>query len=203
MRLPKKRGVKRGGQGALNSLLPLLLPAARVKINSSQAETLQGAQWVDLARRRCLAPAFYSYLRQGEHWDMLPEGVQENLEVAYCENLASTMARETALTAILEVFKTMGTVPVLLKGLAFATELYPDPAARLAGDVDLLITPELKEEVIRRVVEFRQRIQAVPVATLRPRQESSSACCGAPLTSAQARQPMMATATRTILKPCL
>jgi hypothetical protein len=140
----------------------LLLPAARVKINSSQAETLQGAQWVDLARRRCLAPAFYSYLRQGEHWDMLPEGVQENLEVAYCENLASTMARETALTAILEVFKTMGTVPVLLKGLAFATELYPDPAARLAGDVDLLITPELKEEVIRRVEKAGFRLVSHP-----------------------------------------
>jgi hypothetical protein len=144
-----KRRVKSGGQAALNCLLPLLLPAARVKANSLQAEILKGSQWVELAHLRGMAPAFYACLRKGECWDLLPSADQERFENAFRLNMARNMAMEVVLTAILEVFKAIGTVPVLLKGLAFATELYPDPAARLAGDIDLLIAPEFREEVIR------------------------------------------------------
>jgi len=162
MCLSEKPRVNWSGQAALNRLLPLLLPVARVKVSSFQAETLKSSQWVDLAHRRGLAPAFYTFLRQGEHWNLVPSAVQKRLEIAFHENVANSMARESALTAILEVFKTMGTVPVLLKGVAFATELYPDPAARLAGDIDLLIAPEWKEEVIRRLKKAGCRLVSQP-----------------------------------------
>jgi hypothetical protein len=148
MCLSENRRVKGSGQAALNRLLPLLLPGTRVKVTSFQAEILGSSRWADLACQLGLAPAFYTFLRQGEQWNLLSSAVQEQLEAAFRENLANSMAMENVLTAILGVFRTMGTVPVLLKGLAFATELYPDPAARFAGDIDLLVAPEQKEEAI-------------------------------------------------------
>jgi hypothetical protein len=63
------------------------------------------------------------------------------------------MVREDVLAEILRILRPLGRLPVLLKGIAFANELYPEPAAREVGDIDLMMPAEFKQEVDRRLQE--------------------------------------------------
>ena len=112
---------------ALRRLLPLLLPADRMHVDPCVGEMLQQIGWVELACRRGLAAAFSVFLRRGGFWNSLPVSSQERLDAAYRENLANWLLREQVLHELLESFRQVGKSPVLLKGLAFASELYPEP----------------------------------------------------------------------------
>lgn len=46
------------------------------------------------------------------------------------------------LARILEALQSLSRPPILLKGIAYAYELYPDPNARLVGDIDLMFDSE-------------------------------------------------------------
>lgn len=157
-----KRRVRQAGHRALRRLLPLLLPAGRTGVTHCQTEALQSGFWVAAARQRGLAPAFHVFLRTHECRDALPAVAQEQLEAAYQENLANVMIREAVLGEILSLFRPLGETPILLKGLAFAHELYPEPAARLVGDIDLLVPAQLKEEAYGRLQAAGFRRLSVP-----------------------------------------
>ena len=134
----------------MRQLLPLLLPKDRIKLTQSQEDLLKKSAWINTACQLNLGPAFCVFLRQGEAWGLLPSQNQELLEQEYRKNMARLVAWESVLAEILSLLKPTGHVPVLLKGLAFASELYPDPAARCVGDIDIMIDPGLQEEVKRR-----------------------------------------------------
>lgn len=132
---------------ALRQLLPLLLPRDRIETDPSVAELLREPGWSELACQRGLGATFAVFLRQAGYWDSLPQLAQDRLDVAYRENLANWVLREQVLREILGAFRVFEKLPVVLKGLAFASELYPETAARQAGDIDLLIDPGWKEEM--------------------------------------------------------
>jgi len=85
--------------------------------------------------------------KTGWFWNCLLPVVQDQLDAAYRENLAKWVLREQVLCELLSLFVPLGTRPVLLKGFAFASQLYPDPGARQVGDIDLLIDRRWKSEV--------------------------------------------------------
>jgi hypothetical protein len=132
---------------AMRQLLPLLLPKSRVEIASFQEAILRKSGWVKAACQRHLGPAFRVFLQQGGFWQLLPSQDRESLEQEYRQHLALYLAREGVLTELLGLLKAAGQVPVLLKGMAFANELYPDPVARCVGDIDLMVDVRLREEV--------------------------------------------------------
>ena len=160
MRLSEERRLARGGAAELNRLLPLLLPSASV--DSRQTGILGHSGWADLACRRGLGPAFCVFLRAEGFWDLLAPGAREILDAAHEENLLRCMARERVLSDLLRVFDEMGVEPALLKGLAFASALYPSPAGRLVGDIDLLISPAARDETISRLQKAGFRLVSQP-----------------------------------------
>jgi hypothetical protein len=140
----------------------LLLPPDRAETTSLQAEILGLDHWEEIAHNRGLAPAFYVFLRQRDCWNMVSPHAQERLDAAYRENLANCLARETVLSQILQLFRRVGESPVLLKGLAFAVDLYPEPAARLAGDIDLMVPLTLKDAVHRQFLQSGFKLVSQP-----------------------------------------
>lgn len=132
---------------ALRQLLPVLLPAPGAPGRNPPATLLASEGWADAACQRGLGPVFSVFFRQGGLWEVLPARTQDLLSEAYRTNLARWLVREQVIADLLNRFRRLGRTPVVLKGLAFATELYPEPAARLAGDIDLLIAPAWKEEI--------------------------------------------------------
>ena len=139
------------GGSDLGRLLTLLLPPDRQERTGCQIHILQKPSWVKLACERGLGAAFYVFLRQGGQWSCLPANSQRLLEEVYRRNLTRSMVRDNVLAEILGLLKPLGQLPVLLKGIAFANELYPEPAAREVGDIDLMMPCELKQEVDRRL----------------------------------------------------
>jgi hypothetical protein len=142
-----------GGNSDLGRLLPLLLPPGRAERDPEQLSILQRASWVKPACERRLGAAFYVFLRGDGLWSSLPTDTQQLLEEAYRSNLTRYLVRENVLAEILRLLKPLGQLPILLKGIAFASELYPEPAARDVGDLDLMVPRELKPEVDRRLQE--------------------------------------------------
>ena len=83
----------------------------------------------------------------------LPTEVREYFEAIHALNSRREKAMLDALEPALRTLNSAGVEPILLKGAAHLIEgLYP-PGARLVGDVDILIVPNLAEPATRSLVE--------------------------------------------------
>jgi hypothetical protein len=70
----------------------------------------------------------------------VPRKAADYLEGVLYLNGARNRALSSGLTAPLQALNAAGIEPILLKGMAsIASDLYPDPAMRILGDVDLLV----------------------------------------------------------------
>lgn len=69
----------------------------------------------------------------------LPDTLAGKLCSVYYTALANTEVRQRELTAILQSFTAYHVVPVVFKGLALAYTVYPIPACRPMGDMDMWI----------------------------------------------------------------
>lgn len=147
--MPQRKEPRRAAT-AMRNLFPLLLTASPSGGCAARVEqSLAHPGWARAACRFQLGPAFFVFLRRHGVWDALPGDHRATLEEEYQRNLAWFMAREGVLAEVVGLLKSLGQSPVLLKGLAFACELYPDPAARFAGDIDLMIDFAFKEQATR------------------------------------------------------
>lgn len=71
-----------------------------------------------------------------------PEAVTHALRLAFLSNRAKTTHADQQLGEVLNTFTQEGIHTLVLKGTAIGSTVYPDPAARLASDIDLLVRPE-------------------------------------------------------------
>ncbi|HEY54646.1 MAG TPA: nucleotidyltransferase family protein, partial [Caldilineae bacterium] len=70
----------------------------------------------------------------------LPVDVRSHLSVAYIQARAQWLQRQYETVALLDILAQTPSIPsVLLKGIALAVSLYPDPALRPMNDVDFLV----------------------------------------------------------------
>ena len=99
-----------------------------------------GCDWelvTGLARRHSVSPFLCYVLRQ--HQDTVPSHLWQELQGDYYAAVASHLLRERQLDQVLEALDGAGVPVVLLKGAALSLSVYPDPALRTMGDLDLWV----------------------------------------------------------------
>ena len=69
----------------------------------------------------------------------VPDKVRESLRVEYQRNVFHSLANTVELLDILTVFDREMIPAMPFKGVVLAASVYPDPMARPAGDLDVLI----------------------------------------------------------------
>ncbi len=71
----------------------------------------------------------------------------------YTESMAAWLHRRSGLLALLDILAEPPAIPVIvLKGMALAISLYPDPALRPMHDIDLLAPADRFEEAVARLL---------------------------------------------------
>jgi len=80
---------------------------------------------------------FVSYVAR--HARDLPADVFNQMRATHYTALAQAEVRQRELSAILQSFATHGVVPIVFKGVALAYTVYPSPAYRPMGDMDMWI----------------------------------------------------------------
>ncbi|MCX7841200.1 MAG: nucleotidyltransferase family protein, partial [Anaerolineae bacterium] len=102
------------------------------------------ARLVEYAEREYLAAILYRALKDSQRLAQLPRASAEALRLAYVRaNIASWQWTAT-LGELLAQFARAEIPVVLLKGAALGITLYPDPALRQFGDLDVLIREQDK-----------------------------------------------------------
>ncbi|MGR3219732.1 MAG: nucleotidyltransferase domain-containing protein, partial [Candidatus Anammoxibacter sp.] len=71
-----------------------------------------------------------------------PEEISGQMRQAFLYNRAQCFKIEAQLNEILNAFNSRGIEVIVLKGYGLAKTVYPDPATRPSGDIDLLVHPD-------------------------------------------------------------
>lgn len=83
-----------------------------------------------------------------------PPELLARLSDLYTESMAAWLHRRSGLLALLDILAEPPAIPVIvLKGMALAISLYPDPALRPMNDIDLLAPADRFEEAVARLLE--------------------------------------------------
>ncbi len=133
------------------------------------ADASDAADWSCQIEAQGLGPLAYRWLSlpagTGSGRRATPPAVRERLAVAYTESLGAWLLRRQGLMGLLDVLAEPPAIPVVvLKGMALAISLYPDPALRPMNDIDVLVPIERIEEAARRMQTSGRRL----VSTGRP-----------------------------------
>jgi hypothetical protein len=102
-------------------------------------------RWLDAEG---LAPYTFHRIRQvGPDGGILP-GVLSALRERYYQNAGFAEVQRHELAHVLAALDAVGVESVLLKGAALAYTVYPDPACRPRGDLDLWVPPEQMDAAV-------------------------------------------------------
>lgn len=132
------------GRRLAGLLAPMLdrVPAEQVRLDA--------AAWHALATRAVrerLGPLLHAALQRAGRADV-PTAVQTLLAQEYCRAAAAALYQQQELAAILRACADAQIPCIVLKGSALAVTLYPDPALRPCGDIDLLFPPDTIPQVM-------------------------------------------------------
>jgi len=86
-----------------------------------------------------IGPLLYFSLSGSGELVRCPRALRERLRRSAHEAAATSLIQKKELAALVEALSDRGVAPLLLKGAAFATALYPDPALRVREDTDILV----------------------------------------------------------------
>jgi len=98
---------------------------------------VETAGWLD---RQGLAPLVFYKLRQTGLLACLPIGAAGSLRAAFYAAAAEAELHGHELAGALAALDAAGVAPILFKGAALAGTVYPNPACRRMGDLDLWVT---------------------------------------------------------------
>lgn len=113
----------------------------------TESPTLDDSDWarlVDYAEREHLAPILYRALKDAQRLDALARASADALHLAYVRAHIASWQWAATLDELLAQFARAEIPVVLLKGAALGIALYPDPALRQIGDLDVLIREQDK-----------------------------------------------------------
>ncbi len=111
-------------------------------VEESPPRVADGLDWPALTRRLIsdgLAPL--AYRRFKEHAELLPPQVFDALKHNYYQTASANHIRLTELGRLGRLLAGAGIRLLVLKGGALATTVYPDPALRFMGDLDIAAPP--------------------------------------------------------------
>lgn len=89
-----------------------------------------------------LCPLLYFKVRSIDNSFGVPDEILSFLKNSFMSASINALRMENQVKQILAEFKRASIPALFLKGFAFGRYLYPDPAARPCGDIDLLILPQ-------------------------------------------------------------
>jgi hypothetical protein len=97
------------------------------------------ADWL-MAER--LAPYIYQRLQRLGLTPLMPAPVLSDLHLEYVRSAAQNLLIATELQELLTDLRRAGVEPIVLKGMALGTTIYPALATRPMNDLDLLVRPD-------------------------------------------------------------
>jgi hypothetical protein len=125
---------------------PALLMSGPNDTRLQQVASLSPSDWDHLIRQaqvHGLAPLLYVTLQSLPQEDVLipaTAAAMQTLKAIYRQATLLAMQRTGELGRLLDALNQAGICPVVFKGAALAHTLYPSPACRLMGDIDLWVT---------------------------------------------------------------
>lgn len=120
------------------------LPLLERLLRREWAALDESLPWADLlaeADRQRVAPLLYHRLCAGEGWPLVPQPWAAHLHARFQESALRNALYLVSLEAALAALNRQAIRPILLKGAALAYTLYPHPALRPMGDLDLWVEP--------------------------------------------------------------
>jgi hypothetical protein len=106
------------------------------------AEAQPGAEWAEWLCGQGLAPYAWHRLKDNGSSGRVPRACAIPLRHAYYVAAGDAELHRAELNAALGCLAAAGVTPILFKGAALAHTVYPDPACRPMGDLDLWVTAE-------------------------------------------------------------
>ena len=128
---------------ALADLWPAVLLPVVAEARAVQLAALSQADWmwlVNQAQRHALAPLLYAALQPLAATLPAAEPAVQTLRTTYRQATLLGMQRTAELCRLLDALGAAVIRPAVFKGAALAHTLYPSPACRLMGDIDLWVT---------------------------------------------------------------
>lgn len=122
-----------------------LLDCLRLEGQSEAAPEIDWTALVERAQRNGVAPLVYRRLREAAY---MPLTALEPLRQAYYQNAAANTLRARELRRVINALEAAAIPVIVLKGPALALTIYPDPALRVIGDLDLLVRSEQVAQAI-------------------------------------------------------
>lgn len=149
---------------SLRLLVNQLSGAAAQAASSDAMDARRGTgDWgmvAELADHYFLTPALWKSLDESPSRDSPPEDVAGYLEQVYTLNGERNLALLGQLEEIVFGLNARGIEPVLLKGAShLVTDVYPDPACRMMGDLDILVGPGEINEALDVLGELRYDVK--------------------------------------------
>jgi hypothetical protein len=135
-------------QVILTSLHMSLTDEARPTIAQALAQPLFDWEW--FTARVCthgVAPLVAAHLQKLGLVNHLPPHVRAVLQSAYYRNAARNTLLFRVVQEVLQGCRSQGSAVIVLKGAALAETVYPHPALRPMGDIDLLVRPEAVQAI--------------------------------------------------------
>ncbi len=129
-------------------------PAFRRVQNSDEKKKL-----LELAGLHGVGPLLFYRLKKNGGFDGLAERVLNELRQMYLRAAASNLILARQLLPLIETFGRARVPVLLIKGAILASTVYPDPALRPMGDIDLIVRLEHGD----RAVEILEELGYVPV----------------------------------------
>jgi hypothetical protein len=126
-------------------------------------------QWVELLgllRANWLIPLFYRKIGSLPPEYLPPETITDEMRQAFLVSCVRSLHMEKQLRDIIAAFEEQGVRVLVLRGPALAFSLYPDPAMRPSGDLDLLVLPG-------QVVQARNILESLGYTCLAKRFETA------------------------------
>ena len=112
---------------------------------SPPAPTVSLDEWsnlLDFLRGNWIIPFVYQKIGSLPQECHPPETITDEMRQDFLISVVRSLHMERQLQEIIEAFQEKGVRVLVLRGPALAFSLYPDPAMRPGGDLDLLVMPE-------------------------------------------------------------
>lgn len=145
---------------ALGVVVECLQPEAGGSLSAERRRAVvDWARPLALANDHFLAPAMYAGLAEAGGLDGLPADVCAYLALLHRLNRDRNAALRRQAVELVQALGAVGVKPLLLKGgVALFGDVYPDPAARMVRDLDLLVPHGSEDRVVAALQGLGYRI---------------------------------------------
>jgi hypothetical protein len=101
--------------------------------------SLDWSQVIQLSKWYRISALVFAHLCSDSFLEYVPDLARSHLEAAYQKNGVTHLLQFAEMRRVVRALRTAGVPTILLKGAALVESVYPDPAVRNMGDLDLLV----------------------------------------------------------------